>query len=66
MTAANTVPAPTPAPGSEPVIVNRHDVGFVFAGLLIAMLLSALDQMIFGTALPTTWGKLGVWTRCSG
>ncbi|PUB21522.1 EmrB/QacA subfamily drug resistance transporter [Promicromonospora sp. AC04] len=31
----------------------------VFAGLLVAMLLSSLDQTIFSTALPTIVGELG-------
>lgn len=39
--------------------MNKRDVSLAFAGLLIAMLLSALDQMIFGTALPTIVGELG-------
>ncbi len=39
--------------------MNKRDVSLAFGGLLIAMLLSALDQMIFGTALPTIVGELG-------
>jgi len=39
--------------------MTTRDVGFAFAGLLIAILLAALDQMIFGTALPTIVGELG-------
>lgn len=32
--------------------------GIIFASLLVAMLLSSLDQMIFSTALPTIVGEL--------
>ncbi len=43
----------------EPQIVNRRDVTMAFAGLLVAMLLASLDQVIFSTALPTIVGDLG-------
>lgn len=43
----------------EPQTVNTRDVVLVFAGLLVAMLLSSLDQVIFSTALPTIVGDLG-------
>ena len=33
-------------------IVNKRDVTLAFAGLLVAMLLSLLDQIIFSTAPP--------------
>ncbi len=39
--------------------VNGRELAVVFAGVLIAILLAALDQMIFGTALPTIVGDLG-------
>jgi MFS family permease len=39
-------------------VVNKRDVTLVFAGLLVAMFLSSLDQMIFSTALPTIVGDL--------
>ncbi|MDO4631303.1 MAG: MDR family MFS transporter [Corynebacterium sp.] len=45
----------TPEP-SVPESKNR--IGMVFAGLLVAMFLSALDQTIFATALPTIVGEL--------
>lgn len=47
------------AAGPEASAFDRRDLGLAFAGLLIAMLLAALDQMIFGTALPTIVGELG-------
>lgn len=37
---------------------NKPRVLAVFAGLLVAMLLSSLDQTIFSTALPTIVGEL--------
>lgn len=37
---------------------NRPNVLPVFAGLMVAMLLASLDQMIFSTALPTIVGEL--------
>jgi EmrB/QacA subfamily drug resistance transporter len=37
---------------------NKRRIGAVFAGLLVAMLLSSLDQTIFSTALPTIVGEL--------
>ncbi|MFB9619062.1 MDR family MFS transporter [Brooklawnia cerclae] len=45
--------ASIPEPGH-----SRHVV-LVFAGLLVAMLLSSLDQTVFSTALPTIVGELG-------
>lgn len=50
-----TASAPTP-PATEPE--GRRHVLLVFAGLMVAMLLASLDQMIFGTALPTIVGEL--------
>src|SRR5689334_5668593 len=45
------------APRSEPLTHGR--VLVVFSGLLLAMLLAALDQTIVATALPTIVGELG-------
>jgi EmrB/QacA subfamily drug resistance transporter len=45
--------APTP-----PVLTHRQILG-VFSGLLLGMLLAALDQTIVATALPTITGDLG-------
>lgn len=45
------------APPAEPTSVPRH-FGLIFASLMIAMLLGALDQTIVSTALPTIVGEL--------
>ena len=37
---------------------TRHRIGPIMARLLVAMLLSSLDQTIFSTALPTIVGEL--------
>lgn len=37
---------------------QQHGVLLVFCGLMVAMLLASLDQMIFSTALPTIVGDL--------
>jgi EmrB/QacA subfamily drug resistance transporter len=37
---------------------HRRSILPVFAGLMVAMLLASLDQMIFSTALPTIVGEL--------
>ena len=47
-------PSDTP---STPV-PDRRQILVIFAGLLVAMLLSSLDQMIFSSALPTIVGEL--------
>ncbi|GAB3927783.1 hypothetical protein GCM10011575_10770 [Microlunatus endophyticus] len=49
---AATIPDPAPERTG-----NRHLVP-IFAGLLVAMFLAALDQTIFSTALPTIVGDL--------
>lgn len=38
--------------------VNKRKVLLIFAGLLVAMFLAALDQTVFGVALPTIVGDL--------
>jgi EmrB/QacA subfamily drug resistance transporter len=53
--------AATPQP--EPLTHGR--VLVVFSGLLLAMLLAALDQTIVATALPTIVGELGGLERLS-
>jgi EmrB/QacA subfamily drug resistance transporter len=45
----------TPRP---PDSAHKQNVLLVFAGLMVAMLLSSLDQTIFSTALPTIVGQL--------
>jgi EmrB/QacA subfamily drug resistance transporter len=56
MTSASSRPTAVspPAEGNA----NRGRIGAVFAGLLVAMLLSSLDQTILSTALPTIVGEL--------
>lgn len=39
--------------------VSKSRIYWILASLMIVMLLSSLDQMIFGTALPTIVGELG-------
>lgn len=39
-------------------VTDKRSILLVFAGLLVAMLLSSLDQTIFSTALPTIVGEL--------
>lgn len=53
----------TPTPGSvlpdaADVAANRRSFVWTFVGLLLAMLLAALDQTIVATALPTIVGEL--------
>jgi EmrB/QacA subfamily drug resistance transporter len=50
-----TTPAPTPA--TDPLTHAR--VLVIFSGLLLALLLAALDQTIVSTALPTIVSELG-------
>ncbi len=50
-------PAPTRA-GTEPEPTSNRHILLIFAGLMVAMLLAALDQTIFSTALPTIVGDL--------
>jgi EmrB/QacA subfamily drug resistance transporter len=47
------------------VPLDRRRVIVVFSGLLLAMLLAALDQTIVATALPTIVGELGGLERLS-
>ncbi len=54
------MPAPrneSPTAASEPNY-DKRSVLLVFVGLMVAMLLSSLDQSIFSTALPTIVGEL--------
>ncbi|MEV3857216.1 MFS transporter [Streptomyces sp. NPDC050095] len=60
----STPPRPTPAqPAPEPSRLPAHGlspsrVRMVFVGLMLALLLAALDQMIVATALPKIVGEL--------
>ncbi|MFJ5725607.1 MFS transporter [Streptomyces sp. NPDC093149] len=66
--AATTLPIPppssppageeaVPAPSAEPATSPRH-IRLVFLGLMLTLLLAALDQMIVATALPKIVGEL--------
>jgi EmrB/QacA subfamily drug resistance transporter len=54
---ATTPPAHT-APDAPPALPHRQ-VLVIFSGLVLAMLLAALDSTILATALPTIVGELG-------
>lgn len=41
-----------------PTTLDRRRIHLIFAGLILTMLLSSLDQTIFSTALPTIVGEL--------
>lgn len=57
-------PLTTPLPETHAPLTRRQ-VLTVFTGLMIGMLLSALDQTIVSTALPTIVGDLGGLTHLS-
>ena len=46
-------------PTSVPVALTGRRLGLTFVGLMLGMLLAALDQTIVATALPTIVGELG-------
>ncbi|HVE32834.1 MAG TPA: MFS transporter, partial [Gemmatimonadaceae bacterium] len=54
-TAARTIDTSSPLPGR----LSHRQVLVVFSGLVLAMLLAALDSTIVSTALPTIVGDLG-------
>ncbi len=54
---ASTISAAVLAP------VERSRIRVIFAGLMMVMLLAALDQTIVATALPTIVGDLGGLSR---
>jgi len=49
----------TATPAEAPRLLSHREILTVFAGLMTAMLLAALDQTIVSTALPTIVGDLG-------
>ncbi len=62
-TAGASVPlasTPTPSPGaaSHAVSLSHRQIMVVFGGLMLGMLLAALDQTIVATALPTIVARL--------
>jgi EmrB/QacA subfamily drug resistance transporter len=48
-----------PADDAEQLVRSPREIRIVLSGLLIAMLLAMLDNMIVGTAMPTIVGDLG-------
>jgi len=50
---------PDAAPAVEPARPSRAQMNIIFVTILLGMLLSALDQTIVSTALPTIVGDLG-------
>jgi len=59
-TATTTEPLQPAAPAATGARVYSHrEVLIVFSGLMLGMLLAALDQTVVATALPTIVGQLG-------
>ncbi len=50
---------PSEASGGEPARLSRAQMNIIFVTILLGMLLSALDQTIVSTALPTIVSDLG-------
>src|SRR3954465_3387708 len=50
---------PTTTVAATPAVKARPNLGVIFAGLMLVMLLAALDQTIVATALPTIVRELG-------
>ncbi|MFE0425138.1 MFS transporter [Streptomyces sp. NPDC058953] len=64
------LPPPGPEPGPEPALepgpeLDSRRVRLVFFGLMLALLLAALEQMIVATALPKIVGELQGLDRMS-
>ncbi|MGI5940038.1 MAG: MDR family MFS transporter [Thermoleophilia bacterium] len=55
----DTSSAHGPDPGSSAPTVSRRELVVILSGLLIAVLLAALDQLVLSTALPAIVGDLG-------
>ncbi|WUW00866.1 MFS transporter [Streptomyces sp. NBC_01471] len=58
MTEAAVVPPPAPPAAGEQPELSPSRVRMVFFGLMLTLLLAALDQMIVATALPKIVGEL--------
>lgn len=52
------LPDPPPSDEQAPSPLTRRQVNWVFLGVMLTMLLGALDQTIVSTALPTIVGEL--------
>ena len=59
MSQATVAEPRTPDSGSGPLELSRVQMNVVFVTILLGLLLSALDQTIVSTALPTIVGDLG-------
>ena len=65
-TSADTGAAPAIAPAAAPTGgLSHRQVLIVFSGIMLGMLLAAIDQTIVATALPTIVGDLGGLTHIS-
>lgn len=64
MSTEPTAPAQPASPQADTAFARRR-VTWIFVGLLLAMLLAALDQTIVATALPTIAGDLGGFEHLS-
>jgi len=58
MTHSSATNAESVAPDADDVAANKKRFAWTFTGLMLAMLLAALDQTIVATALPTIVGDL--------
>src|SRR3954465_2257489 len=56
MTEQTSTASPSPAP---PAVLGHRQILVAFSGLVLAMLLAALDSTIVSTALPTIVSELG-------
>ncbi|MFD9498186.1 MFS transporter [Streptomyces sp. NPDC060035] len=56
--AGGAAPAPPPPPAASAAETSPRRVRLVFLGLMLTLLLAALDQMIVATALPKIVGEL--------
>src|SRR5262249_56370139 len=57
--AAVEIVSPSPAPTTEALAAERRAFLSVFPGVMVAMLLAALDQTILAAAIPAIVGALG-------
>ncbi|MFI6058228.1 MFS transporter [Streptomyces sp. NPDC051286] len=57
LSGARTAP-PSPPPGPDTAEISPRRIRLVFLGLMLTLLLAALDQMIVATALPKIVGEL--------
>ncbi|MFB7217661.1 MFS transporter [Streptomyces sp. NPDC056227] len=57
-TLPGAVTPPSPPPGPDAAEISPRRIRLVFLGLMLTLLLAALDQMIVATALPKIVGEL--------